>query len=145
MPWRFRRDAPTTAGKPTPSCADCPLAEETAAVCCNLIRISVSPTMRGAHLKAHEPHGEEQHMSRRNSLGTIVALILLGTFALAGIRGTFAATPATPGASVTIQNFAFSPAVLKVALGATVTWTNKDSVAHTVTSDTNAWTDSGPL
>jgi len=84
-------------------------------------------------------------MSRRNSLGTVVALLLLGTFALAGIRGTFAAAPAAPGASVTIQNFAFSPAVIKVAVGTTVTWTNKDSVAHTVTSDTNAWADSGPL
>lgn len=35
--------------------------------------------------------------------------------------------------SVTIQNFAFSPANIAVRTGMTVTWTNKDSVAHTVT------------
>lgn len=35
--------------------------------------------------------------------------------------------------SVAIQNFAFSPANITVKKGTTVTWTNKDSVAHTVT------------
>lgn len=35
--------------------------------------------------------------------------------------------------SVTIQNFAFSPPSITVKAGTTVTWTNKDSVAHTVT------------
>ena len=35
--------------------------------------------------------------------------------------------------AVTIQNFAFSPANITVKTGTTVTWTNKDSVAHTVT------------
>jgi plastocyanin len=34
---------------------------------------------------------------------------------------------------VTIQNFAFSPASITVKAGTTVTWTNSDSVAHTVT------------
>jgi plastocyanin len=34
-----------------------------------------------------------------------------------------------------ISNFAFSPSTLKVKKGATVTWTNNDSAAHTVTSD----------
>ncbi len=61
-----------------------------------------------------------------------------------------ATTPATttppPAAnySVTISGFAFSPATLTVSAGATVTWTNKDSVAHTVTSDTGAF-DSGNI
>lgn len=43
-------------------------------------------------------------------------------------------------ASVEISNFAFSPATIKVKVGGTVTWTNRDSVGHTVTSsedDTN--------
>ena len=34
--------------------------------------------------------------------------------------------------SVTISNFAFSPANITVKKGTTVTWTNKDSVTHTV-------------
>ena len=34
---------------------------------------------------------------------------------------------------VTIANFAFSPADITVKAGTTVTWTNNDSVAHTVT------------
>ena len=47
------------------------------------------------------------------------------------------ATSSTPAAStsnsVTIENFAFSPAAITVKKGTTVTWTNKDSAMHTVT------------
>lgn len=44
--------------------------------------------------------------------------------------------PAAPvtGNAVAIKNFAFSPATLKVKVGARVTWTNQDTDAHTVTS-----------
>ncbi len=38
----------------------------------------------------------------------------------------------TAGASVAIRGFKFSPADLTVAKGTTVTWTNQDSVPHTV-------------
>lgn len=44
-----------------------------------------------------------------------------------------AAAPVT-GNAVAIKNFAFSPATLKVRAGTTVTWTNQDTDAHTVTS-----------
>ncbi len=37
-------------------------------------------------------------------------------------------------AQVTIGNFTFSPAVLTVARGTRVTWTNHDDMPHTVTS-----------
>jgi amicyanin len=55
----------------------------------------------------------------------------------------------TPGpdfkpAAVTIQNFAYSPATLTVPVGTTVTWTNEDSVRHTVTTRTSLF-DSGLL
>lgn len=36
---------------------------------------------------------------------------------------------------VAIEDFAFSPATIKVKKGTTVTWTNNDSVEHTVTGD----------
>ena len=35
--------------------------------------------------------------------------------------------------NVTIQNFTFSPSVVNILQGGTVTWTNKDSTTHTVT------------
>ncbi len=40
-----------------------------------------------------------------------------------------------PGRIVEIKNFAFSPSTLTVKKGDTVTWTNNDSAAHTVTAD----------
>jgi plastocyanin len=46
--------------------------------------------------------------------------------------------------SVSIVSMAFSPTTLTVAVGTTVTWTNNDSAAHTVTSDTGLF-DSGNL
>lgn len=42
--------------------------------------------------------------------------------------------PAATGDAVAIKNFAFAPAALTVKAGTTVTWTNQDSDAHTVTS-----------
>jgi amicyanin len=36
---------------------------------------------------------------------------------------------------IDITNYAFSPANATVKVGTTVTWTNKDAVGHTVTSD----------
>ena len=47
-------------------------------------------------------------------------------------------------ADVTIQNFAFSPATLTVAVGTTVTWHNNDSPTHTVVSDSGVFS-SGDL
>jgi plastocyanin len=46
-----------------------------------------------------------------------------------------ASTPSPASNAVTISNFAFSPENLTVKTGTTVTWTNKDSAPHTVTSD----------
>jgi plastocyanin len=85
---------------------------------------------------------------------TCVALILLAAAAVlaAGCGGsggygggspTTTAAPTTSGAgtpasgtAVAIDNFAFSPATLKVKLGQQITWTNKQQgVTHTVTAD----------
>jgi len=44
-------------------------------------------------------------------------------------------TSTSQASSVSISNFAFSPTSLTVKKGTTVTWTNNDSVPHTVTGD----------
>ncbi len=46
--------------------------------------------------------------------------------------------------SIDISGFAFSPLNDSVAVGTTITWTNKDASAHTVTSDQSLF-DSGSL
>jgi plastocyanin len=83
---------------------------------------------------------------RSNVVGAIVAGVCI-VFALAAVTlgvGALPAAQAQNGPSVTISNFAFQPDSLQVAAGTTVTWTNADSTAHTVTSDTGAF-DSGAL
>ena len=51
----------------------------------------------------------------------------------------------TSGANeVLIQSFAFSPSTITVSVNTTITWTNKDAAAHTVTSD-NGLFDSGNM
>jgi len=60
------------------------------------------------------------------------------------VTSTPAATPVTGQASVNISGFAYIPQTLTVFVGTTVTWTNNDSVVHTVTSDNNLF-DSGNI
>jgi plastocyanin len=55
-----------------------------------------------------------------------------------GLLGTIAilacASPAGPPKAMTIKDFAFNPATVDVTKGTTVTWTNADTVPHTVTT-----------
>jgi len=46
---------------------------------------------------------------------------------------------------VNISDFAFSASKLTIKKGSSVTWVNKDSAAHTVTSDTGSVLDSDTL
>jgi plastocyanin len=61
---------------------------------------------------------------------------------------TSAAAPAATGgatgapsgsAQVAMQGSAFSPQTVTIPVGGTVTWTNKDSMNHTVTADGGAF------
>lgn len=45
---------------------------------------------------------------------------------------------------ITIKSFAYTPSTLTIKVGTTVKWTNQDSVAHTVSSDSGLF-DSGEL
>lgn len=100
-----------------------------------------SPLSAGPRARVHQKVG-------------MVAVALVGVAVLAGAcssgpssSGSSATTgsggsssgsgsPSTGGsATITIQNFSFSPAKITVTPGEKVTVTNKDSVAHTVTAN----------
>jgi plastocyanin len=65
----------------------------------------------------------------------------------ANSSGTDQSTSQSPTSAdkVSIESFAFSPAHITVKKGTTVTWTNNDSVAHTVSGDTADGPKSGNL
>ena len=72
----------------------------------------------------------------------MLSVATLGLLPLTAYPGVASApTVAHTGAArpVTIQNFSFRPATAMVKPGTTVTWTNRDSVAHTATSDTGVF------
>jgi LPXTG-motif cell wall-anchored protein len=75
--------------------------------------------------------------ARRSALALLLAALIL--FVLGSIEMARAATHA-----VAIADFAFSPPMLTITAGDTVTWTNEDPVVHTATSATGAF-DSGDL
>jgi plastocyanin len=65
----------------------------------------------------------------------INACLLILSFTMWGCSKS--GSSATPGANeVFIQGMAFTPGSITVAANTTITWTNKDGVSHTVTSDT---------
>ena len=69
-----------------------------------------------------------------------VALVLAACSSNSSAPAT--STKASPSGSsaITIQNFAFSPKAITVAPGSTVMVTNKDQVAHTITSSSGGFT-----
>jgi plastocyanin len=71
-----------------------------------------------------------------------MAVVLLGV--LLGSRAEAQTGCQAGDVGVSIDGYAFSPALVTVAPGTTVCWTNRQSVSHTVTSDTGAF-DSGSL
>jgi plastocyanin/glucose/arabinose dehydrogenase len=63
---------------------------------------------------------------------------------VAAVPSPTAVTSGASTASVEMRNVAFNPPSLQVKVGTKVTWTNRDDVEHTTTSDTGVW-DSGLL
>ena len=71
-------------------------------------------------------------------LVAIVGALLLVGVACGGWGGGSDPSNETPALGVTevrLDDFAFAPANIVIDAGTTVTWTNYDSVGHTVTSD----------
>jgi len=68
------------------------------------------------------------------------ALVLgMGTIAV-GQRNFLAGAQQKPETTeVKIDNFSFGPATLTVAVGTSVTWTNRDDIPHTVVSTDGAF------
>ena len=67
----------------------------------------------------------------------VFALLLVAAFSLAVVKGETAhpnSQTAASSVAVKIDNFSFGPAELTVAVGTTVTWTNRDDIPHTVVS-----------
>ncbi|MFZ0804031.1 MAG: cupredoxin family copper-binding protein [Terriglobales bacterium] len=63
------------------------------------------------------------------ALVVIAMLLSVGSLSVAANDQPSAAT-----AEVKIDNFSFGPQTLTVPVGATVTWTNRDDIPHTVVS-----------
>ena len=71
--------------------------------------------------------------------------VLVAAFATANPVAPRAAVAAAPNApamaapAVHISNFTFGPALLKIRVGQTVTWTNDDDIPHTVTANDHSF------
>lgn len=73
----------------------------------------------------------------------VLGLGLIAAIALVGCAGASSAPSPSPSptaspkpVAISIKGFAYNPVTLEVVRGTTVTWTNEDTVNHTVTTGT---------
>jgi plastocyanin len=90
---------------------------------------------------------KESKMSKKLLVAFFVMSVVLAACAPQAAPTTTLPAPSLPAASageakITISGFAFDPATVTIKVGGTVTWTNQDSVAHTVAAEDNSWTSS---
>ena len=80
-------------------------------------------------------------MRKSVSIAVLTAALVLGMGTMAvGQRNFLAgAQQKTEATEVKIDNFSFGPATLTVAVGTSVTWTNRDDIPHTVVSTDGAF------
>jgi plastocyanin len=86
----------------------------------------------------HENHQQSKETQVKNKLWIFAAAVLaIALGSSAGLRANAALGDAkgTPEATVTIDNFSFSPATITLPMATTVRWTNADDIPHTVVSD----------
>ena len=75
----------------------------------------------------------------KGPLWRVAGIALVVVMALVPLALVPAATPA----AVNIKDFSFSPPLLTVPAGTTVTWTNHDEASHTITSATGVFGSAG--
>jgi len=75
-------------------------------------------------------------MRRSVSIAGLAAALVLGTAGFGTGQKSYVASAQEKMSAmeVKIDNFSFTPAVLTVPVGTTVTWTNRDDIPHTVVS-----------
>jgi len=79
------------------------------------------------------------------SLSRLIGAALL-LFALLGVTNSCKKSSDTPGSNeVYIENMAFTPSTITINVNGTVTWINKDAVAHTVMTSDSPLFSSGPI
>src|SRR5687767_4351470 len=88
-----------------------------------------------------------QMKSKKNFAGRffLMCMLALSLVTISGCDKDDDETPAPsgpPANEVWMQNTAFNPSSITVSAGTTITWRNKDNIAHTATSNTGAF-DSG--
>jgi plastocyanin len=65
----------------------------------------------------------------------LLATVMVLTLLLSAVSPRSSAkTPQPATAEVKVDNFSFGPVTLTVAVGTTVTWTNRDDIPHTIVS-----------
>jgi len=65
----------------------------------------------------------------------LLATAMVATLLLTAVSpDSSAKTPLPATAEVKVDNFSFGPTTLTVAVGTTVTWTNRDDIPHTIVS-----------
>jgi plastocyanin len=79
------------------------------------------------------------------ALGAATATMLAAVVLPGWAQTAAPAGNAAPAGAVSIDNFTFTPASLKVKAGTTVTWTNRDDIPHGIASSDNAFKKSKAL
>jgi plastocyanin len=74
-------------------------------------------------------------MLRPGRRAAAVGLAVVGV----GLAGAACAVRRPRAYAVTMRNFGFAPAVVTVAVGDTIVWTNSDFVPHTATARDSTW------
>jgi amicyanin len=64
-----------------------------------------------------------------------IAILAIAILVVSSFASTSAGDPKTSDTAVKIDNFTFQPQNVTVQAGATVTWTNRDDIPHTVVSN----------